>query len=49
MEKLTPGQLQDLYFHYIAYRDLLCDGHAGMTVQEFHARYGLEHHPLLKA
>lgn len=41
MDKLTQAELQTLYVNFCSYRDTQCNGAAEMSVQAFHAQFGV--------
>ncbi len=44
MRELNGDELRALYFNFCDYRDRLCGGHARMSVQAFHEKFGLARH-----
>ena len=42
MRTLNSEELKSLYFNFVSYRDMKCNGNARMSVREFYEKYGLE-------
>ena len=42
MHQLNESELRVLYFNFILWRDVKCNGMADYSVQDFYSKFGLE-------